>query len=96
MKLSLCDKNLSCCYFFTSVFIATTALVAVHSSCTRYDVTEHEIRQNQSADDSLTFLKDDSLSALSPPVFDSSMEVFDMNTGYNINKSAAVFRLACG
>jgi hypothetical protein len=93
MKLSPCEKNISGCRFFSTVCIAAAALVSVDSSCTQYDVTEHEIRQNQSADDSLTFLKDDSLSVLPSPVFDPSMEVFDMNAGCNINKSAAVFRL---
>ncbi len=92
MKLSHRNKNRPIHLIFC-VFIAPLFLLFTHCSTTQYDVIEHQSLQNIGAQDSLTFLKNDSLSALPLPVFDPSMGVLDANRGYYINTSAALFRL---
>jgi hypothetical protein len=92
MKLSRKDANRPFNLFFF-VFILMVILFFTHCSSTQYYYTESQSSRNISAHDSLTFLKSDSLSALSLPIFDPSMGVLDARYGFYINNSAAVFRL---
>lgn len=78
---------------FYCLLIPLTTLVFTYCSSTQYYYTESQSRQNISAHDSLTYLRNDSLSALSLPVFDPSMGVLDARYGHYINKSAAIFRI---
>jgi hypothetical protein len=92
MKSTLIEKNLPINLFFC-FFITLTTLIFTHCSSTQYYYTESQSSQNISAHDSLTFLTNDSLSTLTPPIFDPSMGALDERYGYYINNSAAVFRL---